>query len=363
MKILLINTVPTDKNGITNVIFNYTKMINKNGIVFDYVSINNLKEVYENEIKHNGGVTYILHRNHILTYVFELSRIIKKNKYDIIHIHGNSHTLILELLASKVGGCKVRIVHAHSTKCLSVILHKALQYPFNLLCTHRVACSKEAGRFMYGNFPFTIVNNGIDVQKYVFSLSKRFFIRSLFDIKDDEILLGHVGYFLGIKNQKFIVEILKHLNENGGRYKLILIGDGELRPAVEQLAKDLGVDNKVFFTGNVDNVSDYLNAIDIVVMPSLFEGLPLTLVEQQANGLSCIVSDSITRDADKTGNLIFLALKDGANKWAEVIKNINQKEDRIEKSFKAIKSIKKAGYSIHEEAKKLVYYYEETCVN
>lgn len=359
MKILIINTVHTEKNGITNVIFNYIKAIKDSSIVFDLVAINDIDAVYNDVIKRTGGSVYTIQRNNVPRYFINLIRKIKKNKYDIVHIHGNSRTLILELLASIIGGCKVRIIHAHSTNCLSVQLHKALRLPFNLLCTHRLACSQEAGRFMYGETPFTVINNGIDIHKYVFSLSKRNKIRTLLNVGDDEILLGHVGYFLELKNQKFIVEVLEKLNSIEGKYKLLLIGDGELRPTVEKQVKDLGLDKYVLFTGNVNNVCDYLNAMDIVVMPSLFEGLPLTLVEQQANGLSCVVSDTITREADMTGNLVFLPLKEGPLKWANIIIKMKTDYDRVGKSQRSVESIIKAGYSIEEEALKLAKYYKQ----
>ena len=136
-----------------------------------------------------------------------------------------------------------------------------------------------------------------------------------------------------------------------------MIGDGALRPTVEQQVEDLGIKGSVIFKGNIDNVADYLNAIDLIVMPSLFEGLPLTLIEQQANGLSCVVSDTITKEADKTGQLTFLPLKDGPIKWGELIRNFPFVIDRKEKSRQSIKLINDAGYSIKKESLNLLKLY------
>ncbi len=363
MKILIINTVPTEKNGITNVIFNYVKAINDDNFVFDLLAINDLDDIYKQTIKQHGGDVYILHRHNVIAYLLKLSRLIRRNKYDAIHIHGNSHTLCLELLAAKIGGCKSRIVHAHSTSCLNIKAHYILQKPFDSLCTARIACGKDAGLFMYGNNNFDVINNGVDTEKYAFDAQKRKKVRDDYGIREDDILLGHVGYFLPLKNQRFIVEVLKQLLEINDNYKLLLIGDGELRPSVEQQVKDYGLDSHVFFAGNIDNVFDYLNAIDIVIMPSIFEGVPLTLIEQQANGIRCFVSDTITHEADKTGNLTFISLQENADAWAKTILSTKDNMSRSERSKMAIECIKNAGYDIISQAKVLEVFYKNVLKN
>lgn len=360
MKILVINTVPTDKNGITNVIFNYLKAIG-NGINFDYVSINVPNAYYIELLKNNGATLYSFNRKNVLEYLLSLFKIIKKNRYNAIHVHGNSHTVILELLAARIAGCKARIIHAHSTNCGSVSLHKLLAIPFNWLCTHRLACGTMAGKFMFGNKPFIVVNNGVDVIKYSFNNQLRTSLREKLSLSDKETLIGHVGYFLPLKNQSFIVDVFAKLIKKNHNYHLILIGDGILRPEIEKKVEILGLKDKVTFTGNINNVSDYLNAIDIIVMPSLFEGLPLTLVEQQANGLQCIVSDTITKEADKTGNLSFLSLHVPIAEWVQTIEDSNCMQNREQRSIKAINAITKAGYNIQTEAKNLVDYYKSAC--
>lgn len=361
MKILVVNTVATAKNGITNVIFNYINAIKNKSIVFDLVAINDVDAVYEDMITQTGGRVYTFYRNNILLYVYRLSRIIRENKYDIVHIHGNSHTLCLELLAAIIGGCQVRIIHAHSTSCISVKLHNLLYTPFNMMCTHRLACSQGAGKFMFESEPFTIINNGVDVSKYAYDEQKRKELRSLLRITDDKLLIGHVGYFLALKNHDFIIKVFSQLVSKNDRYRLVLIGDGALRSNVENQVKTLGLEEKVYFTGNIDNVSDYLNAIDLIIMPSIYEGLPLTLIEQQANGLNCVVSDNITNEVDKTGNVMFLPLEKGAAQWADIIAGMNNTADRVLTSRNAIMHIENAGYSIEKEAIKLSQLYQSLC--
>ena len=360
MKILVINTVPTDKNGITNVIFNYLNAMG-NDVAFDYVAVNNPDVFYVNFLEEKGAALYSLKRKNVLGYIWSLCKIIKQNKYDAIHVHGNSHTVVLELLAAKLAGCKVRIIHAHSTGCNSVALHKILTGLFDSLCTDRLACGEDAGKFMFATKPFKIINNGVDVEKFLFDNNLRGALRTKLALTDNDILVGHVGYFMPVKNQSFLVDVFAELARNDSRYQLVLIGDGAMRAEIEQKVASLGLSNKVMFTGNIDNVSEYLNAIDIIVMPSLYEGLPLTLVEQQANGLQCVVSNTITAEADKTGNLCFLSLQASISDWVHAIENSHCIQNRELRSKKAIVAIEKAGYSIRKEAKKIVEHYKCIC--
>lgn len=358
LNILLVNTVPTERNGITGVIFSYLTAMGCGGLRMDMLSLNEPDISYRKKVEERGGRVYVLSRNgrHLWRYWNCLRNLIKHNEYDIVHIHGNSHTVVLELLAARLARCRVRIVHAHSTNCNSLIVHRVLTPLFTHLCTHKIACGEAAGRFMFGKKPFVVLNNGVDVKRFAFNETCRAAIRAQMGW-EDKIILGHVGYFQEVKNQRFIVDVLSTLLKDSDDYRLVLIGDGEQRQAVERHVIELGLQEMVAFTGNIDNVSESLSAIDLVVMPSLFEGLPLTLIEQQANGLQCVVSDSITREVDKTGNVIFLPLSEGAGVWAEKIRQVDCMFGRVVRCERAADCITKNGYSITEEAMKLKEYY------
>lgn len=359
MRILLINTVPTEQNGITGVIFNYLKAIYAKEITFDLLSLNTPSSQYSDIVEAKGGRVFVLPRlDGTLKYWNELRRLIKKNRYDAVHIHGNSHTVVLELSAAWTAGCVVRMVHSHTTTCSHVVVSRLLTQPFNMLYTHGLACGDAAGRWMFGKRKFTVINNGVNTDLYAFDKTKRDAIRNDNGWTDCKVI-GHVGGFVGTKNQKFIVDVFCELYKHDNTYRLLLIGDGALRHEVEVKVNEYGLQNVVCMTGNIDNVCDYLNAMDLVLMPSLFEGLPLTLVEQQANGLRCVVSDVITREADKTGNMIFLPLAMDASKWAEriIAIDMDNTRQRMMRSEKAIERIRECGYSIQEEARKLKEYY------
>ena len=290
--------------------------------------------------------------------MYELYKLCKINKYDIVHIHGNSHTVVIDLLPVWVAGCVVRMVHAHTTTCTHVVVHKLLSIPFNLLYTHALACGKAAGHLMFGDKSVTIVNNGVDTDLYKYNRKYREEIRAKHGWYDCKVL-GHVGIFIELKNQTFIVDVFNELYKKDNTYRLVLIGEGPLQNDIREKVQGLGLTDKVVFTGNINNVHEYLNAIDMVIMPSYFEGLPLTLIEQQANGLRCVVSDTITREADKTNSLTFLPLDAPVSDWADTIENIlaTDKGDRYERSISNITKIERCGYSIQEEARKLQAYY------
>lgn len=363
MKLLIINTVPTEKNGITNVIFNYLSAIDCEGLVIDILSLNQPNQKYVDMVKQKGGKMYVLPRSkdHITRYWKELRKLIKNNGYDIVHIHGNSHTTFIELSAAYAAGCVVRMIHAHNTMCKHVLVHRILTPLFNMLCTNGLACGKEAGRFMFGYKPFTVINNGVDTDKFAFNTQIREKLRNKMGWTDCKVI-GHVGYFTEVKNQSFIVDIFECLYENNPDYRLVLIGDGPMREEIKKKIDSKGLGNKVCMTGNIDNVNEYLNAIDMIVMPSLFEGLPLTLIEQQANGLPCVVADTITREADKTGNIKFLSMNSPVEEWAKAVMEEDGKS-RDERSRKAIEDITLAGYNIKEQALKLADFYNAAVEN
>lgn len=359
MKILLINTVPTDRNGITGVLFNYLKAMNTEGMILDLLAINEPSDNYKKIVEEKGGKVFVIPRlKGTLAYWSGLYSLVKRERYDEVHIHGNSHTVVLELTAIWFAGCKVRIVHAHTTQTNRPISHKLATPLFNMFYTHGLACGEAAGKWMFGNKKFTVLNNGVDTKKFAFNPAFRHELRESLGWENCKVI-GHVGYFMELKNHKWIVEVFRELHKRDNTYRLLLIGDGELRPEIEKQIADCGLSDTVKFTGNIDNVNEYLNAMDIVLMPSLFEGLPLTLIEQQANGLKCVVADTITREADKTKSLTFLSLNAPVSSWADTILEIlgEDNRDRLDHSHSNIKKIANCGYSIQEEARKLNAYY------
>lgn len=368
MKLLILSANPFTRNGVSNVVFNYLVFMDMKDLEIDVVSICKPDPSYEKIMKDKGVNCFVIPRTFktIIKRWYDIYKLIKDRNYDAIHLHANSHTCVSELSAAWAAGCKVRIVHSHSTRCLSPLIHKLLTPLFKSLCTHRIACGKEAGLWMFGKKPFLVMRNGVNTELYCYKPELREQYREKLGFANDNIVIGHVGGFYNVKNHKFLVEVFSQLHKQNSLYRLLLVGDGELRLDIESQIKNLGLDKEVKLTGRVQDVHNYLNAMDIIVMPSLFEGLPLALIEQQANGLHCIVSDTVSYETNVTGNIHFVTLNSSAKDWASIIDDAVSADYRTisrgSMSQDSIKKITDNGYSIREEANKMKEFYIQSIV-
>lgn len=358
MKVLVISTVELEKNGITSVILNLMQSIDKKNLHFDVVAIKRPLPDVQKKLEALGCKIFILERSfhNILFYIGALSRIIKKERYDIVHAHGNSSTLFFEMISAYIGNCKIRIAHSHNTTCTSKFVNAVLKPLFKLAYTDGMACGQDAGSWMFGNNKFTVIKNGINVNAYSYDETKRIDIRKRYSIPENGIVIGHVGVFNNQKNHKFLFEIYSEIYKYNADIYLMLIGDGRLKRNFENDIQNEEYRHNVIFVGTTNNVNSYLCAMDAVAMPSLYEGLPLAVIEEQANGLSCILSENITKEVDKTGNVVFFSLNDKES-WVNYITDVKINKNRQLTSSKAIEDIIKSGYSIEDEAQKLREYY------
>lgn len=358
MKILLICTVPTEQSGIPNVIFNLLGPLSKSDVKFGYVSINNPSDIYKNKLKELGVELYIVPRkiSNVFSYIKDLSQIAKS--YDIVHVHGNSATMFIEMVAAKIGGVKVRIAHSHNTNCKMKFLDTLFRPLFYRLCNGRLACGEKAGEWLYHNKDFLIIKNGIDTDKFCFNQDKRLSIRKGLEW-EKYVILANIANFVEAKNHEFLINVFSEIYKKRQDVRLLFLGAGPLMQDARYQARSLGIEDKILFLGSVPDIYNYVSAIDLIVMPSKFEGLPLTLVEEQANGLDAIVSDTITQDADLTGRLQFLPLIKGPEFWAEtILSKIAEGINRTNvKSLDSIGKIKRKGYDIQTSANLLKDFY------
>lgn len=355
MKLLYINTVPTERNGVTNVICNLLGAMDTEGLTADLLCINEPERRYRELAAGWGGSVHVLSRSisHPIRYVRRLKKLLKEGGYEAVHVHGNSATMALEMLAARLAGVRVRIAHSHNTTCRYMTVHRLLSPLFQALCTHRLACGEEAGKWLYGKRDFTVINNGVETARFAYCPENRQELREKLGIGAGKVLLGHVGTFNEAKNQGFLIEMLARLPEG---YALVLVGEGPLRGSLEEKAQALAPGGRVCFAGVTDRAEDFFSAFDLLVMPSLYEGLPLTLVEAQSSGLPCLVSDRITKEVDMTGLLRYLPLEQEA--WTEAVKAAAASE-RQEASRQAVEKIRAAGYDVRDEAAKLKLFYRK----
>ena len=341
---------------------NYYRNIDKDKIQFHFLCDEDSTNIPYEEIEKMGGrVIIIPPYQRLYEYQKELYRIFKENKYKIVHSHISTLS-VFPLRIAKKAGVPIRIAHSHSTsnkKEWKRNLIKNILRPFSKLYANQFfACSELSGRWLFGEKAFKngkikIINNAIDLEKFKFNKEKRNEIRKKLKIDENIILIGHIGRFVTQKNHEFLIDVFDEIHRRKQNSKLILIGQGNLKENIIEKIKYLGLQDYVIFTGQTTNVSDYYNAMDIFVLPSLYEGLPVVGIEAQANGLLCEFSTDMTKETKVLNTTRFISLKETPENWANTIL-----EDY--KNFKRLDSfdeMTKKNFNIKEEAKKLEEYY------
>lgn len=340
--------------GAENAAMNLYRYIDRRKFEFDYLVYYKDGE-YENEVRDLGGRVIYMDGPHIDRRRFSrrLLKVIKENgPYDIIHSHLLFHNGLVLKCAYKAG-IKNRICHSHSTSNGNLkksLMHKIYQmlmrqYIFQY-STDYWACGVEAGNYLFGTKNFAnkgiTINNGIDVDLFDFNKEKRTQVR-LSQNWENNYVYALPAHFEEAKNHTFLIDIFGFIHELQENAILVLFGEGTLKKETEKKVKDKGLSNCVYFTGNVSNMHEYLQGVDMVIMPSLYEGLPFTLIEAQAAGIRCVASENITGESDISGLVKFIPLSKTAECCAKEIIEYSQ-YDRI--STKT--AIQDAGYDVRK---------------
>lgn len=345
--------------GIESFIMNVYRNIDKEKVQFDFLVHYSELQFYDKEIEELGGNIYRLsvrEDNNIIKYFRDLKRFFANHpEYQIVHGHMESFG-VFYLHAAMKAGIRTRIAHSHiaeRNRGIKGCVKHLLNCFYHTYATDLFACSDVAGKFMFGKSKYTVFNNAIDTRKFSYSKDIRGQIRSDLEIKNSTTVIGHVGRFNTQKNHIFLMEVFNEVLKINNDSIMLLLGEGDLFEDVVTYSKHLGINEKVRFLGIRADAYRIYQAIDIFVMPSLFEGLPVSGIEAQAAGLPCIFSDTITEQTKITPNVTFLNLSDSKQMWAEKISNIVQSTNRINTS----KLICDAGYDISTEVKKLQEFY------
>ena len=221
-----------------------------------------------------------------------------------------------------------------------------------------MCCSELAGRWLFGNKEYDkgtvyLLNNAIDLDKFKYSKKIGKEKRKELGINDDTLVIGHIGRFVAPKNHRLILNIFDEFHKERPNSKLLLIGQGPLMKEIEEQTKKMKINDSVIFLGQIENVNEYYNAMDLFLFPSLYEGLGLVLIEAQTNGLPCIASTEVPAIAKVSDLLKFVSLENKVEEWSkEIISSIKRKRKKID-----IKKIENQGFSITKESKIIVDYY------
>lgn len=344
--------------GIEAFLLNLTKTIDRTNLQFDFLMRGD-NSYLETTLKKYGANIYKVPSGMSNYYKF-VKNILVKNNYDFVHVHKNSAAnIVLPLMVKKYTNAKL-IVHSHNTSPssgskIAIMLHKINRNKLMRLSDYRFACSDTAAAWMFGNEyvdkQVKIIKNGIITKDYVYDTKKRKQVRQQMGL-EGKFVIGHVGAFREQKNHKFLLDVFSKLDIPNA--ELMLMGDGDLKTEMVQMAKSLGISNRVLFMGSRNDVADLLQACDIFVMPSLWEGLGIAAIEAQASGLPTLVSENFPKETQITSLSKFISLT-APEKWIKQIDKLNDGYTRKNMYDK----IKKSGYDMTISAKKLRDYYLE----
>lgn len=326
MKILEICTVNFRLSGIPIHIRNYYNELKKNNHI-DIVARNFDSKILNTMPLENETKLYNLPRKkNPVKYFFTLKKIIKNGNYDVIHIHGNSATMAMELLACSGTQAK-KITHTHNTEYQAKLLSKLLSNYLNRHTDLRFASSVEAGKKLYGNNKFELIKNGINTTSLRFNAEFRKKLRNEYDISDDTFVIGHIGLFWKQKNQEFLLKVAKILEKSNLSFKIVLIGDGEEKKGLLHKINNSLLKKYFLVLPSTDKINEFYSMFDLFVLPSRWEGLGMVAIEAQYAGLPCLLSENVPSAAKISNNVKFLPLD--ASKWAkEIYKEYSFKRDR-----------------------------------
>lgn len=317
-KILVVITTAFVKvGGLTSVMMNYYRSIDKTNLQIDFASTNNIEKDLQDELsKHNSKYYKLPKRSNTVNYLISLAKISKE--YQVLHIHGNSTTATIELLAGRIAKVPNRIIHIHTSHTDYPLINSLLKPLFHRLYTMPLACSEVAGNWIYKSGNFNILKNAINVSKYQHDDLIREKYRKELNLENN-LVFGHIGKMMNAKNHIFLIDIFKELVKVNYKSKLILVGDGILRSIIEEKVIKEKIEDNVIFLGMRNDIPELLQAMDIFIFPSLWEGLPLSLLEAQSSGLPCFVSSSVSEEVKMSEYIFYLPLSLSAKEWSEYI--------------------------------------------
>lgn len=368
---LLFYTELWSNAGIESVIMSLFRNFDLSRIQVDIMSSQNLTSFYDAEINRLGGrkiitlnESYSNPAKRMLANQTAFKDALKKNKYDVVHLHMCNAAAMSYGKIAKDLRVPVVAYHSHNTnlgsshRIIKTMIHTISKMRYERYADLLFSCSDLASSWMFTRNAISsgkvqIINNAIDLERFAFNEMIRKQTRKELGV-DREILVGHIGRFQETKNQTFLLDIFSAFHKKEPKSKLILVGEGEDMPSIMEKSKKLGIYNDVIFYGTTNKIPQILWAMDVFVLPSLFEGNPVVGIEAQAASTSCIFADTVTTMCNITGTVKYLSLKDGVSTWAEQIA-LSAKEPRL----LSTEIMRDRGYDIKCVAKQMQEKYEE----
>ena len=351
LKRILIISNTIDAGGAETFVMKVFRNLDRNEFVFDFI-INKLSSTfYLNEINELGGRVYygVSKSVNPVKSFLSIKNLVNRNKYETVFCIAVHPLGFLDLLAARVGGarrCLIRSTNSQAGGFFSDVIAACSRPLVRLLSDSMFSPSVEAAEWLFGrkhtiSGKVRLINNGVDINQFKYDEHLRVSARKKLGISENCIVVGHIGRFNFQKNHEMLLYIFSQLYALNNNSILLLIGEGETKDKIINIANSIGIIDKIVFLGIRQDIPDLLNAFDVMIFPSFYEGMPNAIIEAQATDLPCVISDTISRDVKITDNVYFMSLASDSKKWAEKALSVS-KQHRKDVSDVIIKS----GYSI-----------------
>ena len=360
--------IADDNGGLTKYILQNYTYIQKYGVQFDFLTYEKNELSYENKLIQRGGkVFHIRSVINFINYIQDLRHILKENCYDIVHFNMSYANFVPIILIKLILPKQTKIIlHSHSMgfdeqnrmiKYLKKSIHKIGRQIIPFTCDGYLGCTHDAGKWMFTESTrkelfYKVVHNAINISSFIYNENIRVLTRKKLHLSNDDFVIGHIGRFTYQKNHEFLIKVFHECLQKKSDCKLMLIGDGPNKKNIEIMSRNLGIEDRVLFLGNRNDIPKLLQAMDVFCLPSRFEGLGMVGVEAQAAGLTCFASDVVPKELAVTNKCKFLPLAD-KKEWVERIL-----ETQGDIRYNTLEQIKEAGYEINNEIKHIVEYYK-----
>lgn len=353
--------------GVARVVYNWNRFHDENRVHFDFLHHSSRNGVllhnkrYDEELKAVGSEVFTVNyaADDLKRFIREVHEVFEKvgADYDIVHCHmPNSAFCVLR--EAELVGIEHRVLHSHLNNSSDKFLHRLRNAPLNAIGKHYatdyIACSDDAGRFLFGSRPFTVINNGIPLEQFAYDSESRKLLRSELGIKETDPVVGCVGRLVKQKNFPFAVRVFAKFHEAFPDAKMLILGDGDDREELEGIISSEHLSNVVILAGVREDINKLYSVMDVFFMPSLYEGLPVSAVEAQAAGLPCVYSDNVPGETDITGTGTFLSLDADIDKWTKTLENAFNRGRLTDNPV----LLEQRGYSAKANAELLMQHYE-----
>ena len=344
--------------GMERVVMNYFNNLDYDRFQFDIIAHKIDDDTYAKQIEAHGGKVYLftpVDPKSMKSNGEQYQKILESERYDAVHCH-MANAAFLYLRIAQQNHIPLRILHSHQDHYADTKLHSLRNIPLVALgkryANRRVACSYASGKFLFGSEDFVVIKNGIDFRLFHFDAHAREAVRGELHVQPDTLLIGQIGRLVPQKNPLFSIRVFHELQKYQPNTRLIFAGDGALRTEAEHLCHDLQITDKVSFLGNIDYVNNLYNALDALLMPSLYEGVGLSLLEAQTSGLPSLASDSIPPEAYASKFAKPYSLTNSPAQWAQALSQLITSESMRQRRLGA-EQLRQNGYDARECTKQI----------